>query len=358
VLYVPMLFGAERWNGIMEHVRILVGALGPSIEPLVAVRHADGEQTPVLAQLTGMQPRRLGDRRSALELARLCRRERIDIVHIHTPVAGGVPRLALGARLARAAVIVTYHQVQLEPAGRGRRALNRLTQRALVRTGIAVSAAVRESLTTYAGLDPTRIRVLYNGVAPYVATKDAAPLDLDQSAIWAGYFGRLADEKLIDVLLRALGTARIDEPRLRLLVVGDGYARERLEALTRELALGDVVIFAGHRPDARALMRRVALVVHPARFEGLPYALIEAMEAGRAIVAARAGGVPEAVLDGVNGIIVDPGDAHALAAAVLRLVQDDTLREAFERGARARYASMFSAAHMAEQTLAVYEAAR
>jgi glycosyltransferase involved in cell wall biosynthesis len=358
VLYVPMLFGAERWNGIMEHVRILVGALGPSIEPLVAVRHADGEQTPVLAQLTGMQPRRLGDRRSALELARLCRRERIDIVHIHTPVAGGVPRLALGARLARAAVIVTYHQVQLEPAGRARCALNRLTQRALVRTGIAVSAAVRESLAKYAGLDPTRIRVLYNGVAPYVATEDAAPLDLDQSAIWAGYFGRLADEKLIDVLLRALGAARIDEPRLRLLVVGDGYARERLEALTRELALGDAVIFAGHRPDARALMRRVALVVHPARFEGLPYALIEAMEAGRAIVAARAGGVPEAVVGSVNGIIVEPGDADALAAAVLRLVQDDTLRGSFERGARARYASMFSAAHMAEQTLAVYEAAR
>ena len=361
VLYVPMLFGAERWNGIMEHLRILVDELGRSVVPVLAVRSADGEQTPTLAERTGMEICRMGDRRSARELWRACRHRAVDVVHIHTPVAGGVPRLALGARLAGVPVVVTMHQVQLARSGVTRRVLNRLTQRWLVTRSLAVSEAVRDSLAAYAGLDPARITVLYNGVPAFMPAKTgvtAQSLDLDPSAIWLGYFGRLADEKLVDVLLRALAQARTREPRLRLLIVGDGYARERLERTARDLALTGVVLFAGHRPDAKELMRRVALVAHPARFEGLPYALIEAMEAGRAIVAARAGGVPEAVIDGSNGLLVEPGDVDALAAAVLRLVNDQPLRTRFEGAARDLYMRRFSASQMATAVHAVYAAAR
>ena len=355
VLYVPMLFATERWNGIMEHLRLLIDGLGDAITPLLVTRPDDGEQTSILASATGVETCALAVGRGAGELRHLCRERHIDIVHIQTPVSGGMPRLAVGARLGGARVVVTFHQVQMRPVSPARRALNRITQR-LLDANIAVSRAVAGSLATVGGLDPARIAVVYNGVAPYAEehASAAAPITLDPGGIWAGYFGRLAEEKDVASLLRALAIASRQEPRLRLLIVGDGYEREHLLALTAQLGLEDKAVFAGHRADARALMRRVAFAVHPPWFEGLPHTLIEALEAGLPIVATRVAGCVEVVDEGVSGLLVAPRDAEGLAGAMVTMASDAEMRARFSANARARYQRDFTAAQMVRSVLETY----
>ena len=89
-------------------------------------------------------------------------------------------------------------------------------------------------------------------------------------------------------------------PRARALLVGGGYEHDALVARTQQLGLGDIITFTGHRPDARALMRAVDLVVLPSLQEGLPYVLVEAMDAGRPVVATRIPGTCEAVVRGYS----------------------------------------------------------
>ncbi len=356
VLYVPMLFATERWNGIMEHLRLLIEGLGDAITPLLVTRPDDGEQTSILATATGVETCALGVGRGAGELRRLCRERHIDIVHIQTPVSGGMPRLAVGGRLGGARVVVTFQQTQLESASRPRRLLNLATQRLVLDRCIAVSESVAESLVTLSGFDRSRIDVVHNAVAPYEEASGARgqALELDDSAVWAGYFGRLAEEKDVACLLRALAIASRQEQRLRVLIVGDGYERDRLLALTTELSLEGRALFAGHRSDARALMRRVAFVVHPPWFEGLPHTLIEALEAGLPIIATRVAGCVEVVDDGVNGVLVEPRDPEALAAAMVTMAGDPAMRARFSANALARYARDFSADQMVRSVLETY----
>ncbi|MDE3095536.1 MAG: glycosyltransferase family 4 protein, partial [Chloroflexota bacterium] len=239
VLYVPMLFQAERWNGIMEHLRLLIDGLGGEITPLLVTRPDDGEQTALLAAATGVETCPLRAGRSAGELRRLCRERRIDIVHIQTPVAGGMPRLAVGARVSGARVVVTFQQTQLDPLRGPRRLLTSITQRHVVDRCIAVSESVADSLVTLSGFDRFRIDIVHNAVAPYEEASgvQGKAIELDDSAVWAGYFGRLAEEKDVACLLRALAIASRQERRLKVLIVGDGYERDRLLALTAQLGL-------------------------------------------------------------------------------------------------------------------------
>ncbi|MDE3097445.1 MAG: glycosyltransferase, partial [Chloroflexota bacterium] len=167
-------------------------------------------------------------------------------------------------------------------------------------------------------------------------------------------FGRLAEEKDVACLLRALAIASRQERRLKVLIVGDGYERDRLLALTAQLGLEGKAIFTGHRGDARALMRRVAFVVHPPWFEGLPHTLIEALEAGCPIVATRVAGCVEVVDDGVNGVLVEPRDPEGLAGAMVAMAGDPAARARYSANARARYMRDFSADQMVRSVLETY----
>ncbi len=355
VLYVPMLFATERWNGIMEHLRLLIDGLGDAITPLLVTRQDDGEQTSILASATGVETCALGVGRGAGELRRLCRDRHIDIVHIQTSVSGGMPRLAVGARLGGAHVVVTFQQTQLESANRPRRLLNLVAQRLVLDRCIAVSQSVAESLVALSGFDRSRLDVIYNAVAPYEESHEArSSLELDDSAVWGGYFGRLAEEKDVACLLRALAIASRQDPRLRLLIVGDGYERDRLLALTAQLGLEERAVFTGHRSDARALMRRVAFVVHPPWFEGLPHTLIEALEAGLPIVATRVAGCVEVVDEGSNGLLVAARDAEGLAGAMVTMAGDPAARARYSANARARYERDFTADQMVRSVLDTY----
>jgi glycosyltransferase involved in cell wall biosynthesis len=174
---------------------------------------------------------------------------------------------------------------------------------------------------------------------------------------------RFAPQKAHDVLLRAFASARErarqqpGSPALRLLLVGDdpfGDGRQRAEAIARELALGDAVLFAGIRRDVPALLAASDVFVLASLWEGLGLVFLEAMATGLPVLATRVSAVGEVVLPDATGLLVPPGDPEALAAGMLTLARDAALRRRLGAAGRDRVRAAFGLERMVEETLAVY----
>ena len=160
----------------------------------------------------------------------------------------------------------------------------------------------------------------------------------------------LVRRKGIDVLLDAL--ARLSCPPA-LLVAGEGEERPALEARASALGLAGVR-FLGQRADKGDLLAACDVLVLPSRQEGLGVAALEAMAAGRAVVASDVGGLGQAVVEGVTGLLVPPGDAAALAEAVARLARDPALRASLGAAGPARVEQGFRAECMVASYEALY----
>ncbi|MGI8914456.1 MAG: glycosyltransferase family 4 protein [Chloroflexota bacterium] len=165
--------------------------------------------------------------------------------------------------------------------------------------------------------------------------------------------------KSLDVLLHALARLPWRWRHVRLHIVGVGPEFERLQALTQHLGLGERVSFLGHLPRARlvAEYRQCTLFCLPSRQEGFGIVYLEAMAAGKAVVACRAAAVQELVDHGVTGLLVAPGDAAALGIALTTLLDDPDCRSAFGAAGQER-ASAYAAPTVARHFLAVAEEAR
>ena len=162
------------------------------------------------------------------------------------------------------------------------------------------------------------------------------------------------EKKGLDVLLRAFAQLGPLSPPRTLRLVGDGPLRPRLEALARELALGDRVEFLGRRPhdEVASLVRGCEVFALPSIAEPFGIAALEALACGRPVVASAVGGLPEFIEDGRNGLLVAPGDPEALACALRRLLEDGALRAALGEAGRRTAHEGYSAEAMG----AAYEA--
>jgi glycosyltransferase involved in cell wall biosynthesis len=172
-----------------------------------------------------------------------------------------------------------------------------------------------------------------------------------------GVVARLQPEKGVDVFLQAAGLISSRYPRARYMIVGDGPERSRLAARARSLGLEGVVRFPGAPPDARSLLPDMDLLVVPSRSEGSPLVVLEAMEAGLPVVATRVGGIPEQIGHEREGLLVPPDNAEALAAAVLRLLDDPALAARLGRAGQTRVWREFRYDRMLEQIEGCYRAA-
>jgi glycosyltransferase involved in cell wall biosynthesis len=187
-------------------------------------------------------------------------------------------------------------------------------------------------LVTGWGVDRKGVRIIYTAPvpAPPPPPRNAtrAELGLHESDFLFITIARLAPWKGIDVLIQALAMARERTPELRLLVVGEGETRSRLEELARPL--GDAVTFTGQVSHERALALLAAAdaLALVSSYEGLSHVLLEAMEARRPIIASAVGGNRELIRDGENGLLVPYGSPEPLAAAMLRLAEEPELRRA------------------------------
>jgi glycosyltransferase involved in cell wall biosynthesis len=208
------------------------------------------------------------------------------------------------------------------------------------------SSNIREFAIQNEGAAPEKIRMIPNGID---VEQFDTPLDrcglrrqfgLGQASVLLVTTGRLTPQKGIDILLRAL--ALLEDNNLQLVIMGVGEAEASLRALVKKLRLEQRVVFAGYRHDIPEILGAFDLYIHPARFEGMPNALLEAMAAALPIVATNVDGNRQLIDDGSHGWLVPPKDPDVLATAI-RLALNDR-DEARRRGfaARQRVADKFS----------------
>ena len=198
--------------------------------------------------------------------------------------------------------------------------------------------------------------VIPNGVlAPAAPPTDAIRSIATESTVL--YVGRLRTRKAVAVLLEAIAAIGARRPDLRLVIAGDG---EQGAALRQRAAKSDLqgrVEFAGalSREAIAECYRQAAVLCLPSIYEGFPVTIVEAMGAGLPVVATRVAGVPEAVDDGVTGLLVDPEDAAALAAALERVLEDVDARRRMGRAARSEFERSFTIGVVTDAHLKLYE---
>jgi glycosyltransferase involved in cell wall biosynthesis len=347
----------------LAHAARAAGHDAQLISPTEGPATAEARRTGLSVSLVDVgRTYRLG---GAVRLARLLRRDRVDVLHTHVHVAAAV----LGRTVARAAGAAVVSHLHIENHFRPSRlaraplvALDNGTARLCARI-LVVCDATRLSFERQ-GFPSDLMETVYNGVdaealaaAPEAGLLEA--LGLSPDALVLGHVGRLAPVKGQRELIQALGRLRRQHPRLHAVLIGEdletgGAFRLELEQLAASLGLEDLVHFAGFRPDAAAALREVDALVLPSWIEGLPLTVLEAMAHGRPVVATAVGGTPEAVVDGETGLLVPPRDVDALTSALDRLLSDALLRGRLGEAGRARVRERFEAAAMERRVLEVY----
>lgn len=226
---------------------------------------------------------------------------------------------------------------------------------------LVVSKSVKEFISKYEFIPPKKIKVLYNGIDinKFKTRKDIKKLKqefkLRDRDFIIGIVGRLAKQKGHRHLFKAISHLKGRTPNIRLIVVGDGELKKELEEYARKLNIEKEVIFLGFRKDMPALYSLMDVFCLPSEFEGFGIAIIEAMAAGKPVVAANVGGIPEVVIDGEAGILVPSRDSNALAQAVLKLLKNQALAKRMGEAGRRRVEKYFTLDRMIEKTEALYD---
>ena len=307
------------------------------------------------------------DLRALGQLIALFRRERPVIVHTHTSKAGVLGRLA--AWLTRVPVIIhTPHgHVFYGHFGRLRSwfflQFERLLAKVTIRL-IALTEAERDEHLERRVGRAGRFAVIPSGIdvkrfksaAGAIGQRPdgfACPPD----ALLIGSVGWLTPVKGHRFLIEALSRLKPSHPRLHVVVVGGGELREDLAALASALGVGDSVRLLGERTDVLECLAAMDLFVLPSLNEGMGRALIEAMAAGRPVIATRVGGIPAIVKDRRNGLLVPPGDASSLVAAIAELIQRPAWAKGLGAAASESIGARFGVTAMVRAVEGVYDAA-
>jgi glycosyltransferase involved in cell wall biosynthesis len=324
---------------------VLVCPPGSAIASVAAER---GVETRLVAMRNELDPA------SVVALRKVILSSGADLVHLHTGRATWLGGLA--SWLAGVPAVTTRRMDR--PVARGWR--TRLTYERLVERVVAISAAVKRCLSG-GGVPESRVSVISSAVDPSrlrpLRSRAEVRQGLGASADGAVLLvlAALVRRKGVDVLLQALGALAKDGLRPVLWVAGDGPQRLLLEALARHAGVDAQVRFLGRRPDVPDLLGACDIVVIPSRREGLGVAALEAMAAGRPVIASAVGGLAEAIVDRRTGLLVPPEDPPALANALAELLHDPALRDTLGRAGRRRVAESFSAEQMVEAYVRLYE---
>ena len=339
VLFLAHAFAV---GGAEEMVLNLVRHLPPHYEPAVLCIHEAGpigleiQQTGVPFKVLGLKPGLLRPF-DVLRLQDFLYQCQPDIVHTFLLTGSLYGRFA--AMMARVPVVIGTEVNVYER----KRPWHVQAERWLMRGTDAVIASaesVREFYIKQINADPAKVEVIYNAVdwsrlETTISREDMRrAMDVPVEGLLLGIIARLTEQKGHRVLLDALAQ-RPDLSRAHLVIVGDGPLSAALQRQAAGLGIADRVRFLGARRDLGNLLSAIDVFVMPSFWEGLPLAMVLAMGAGLPVVATRVAGIPEVVQDGVNGLLVTPGESGELGAALSRVVNDDTTRVLLGQAARA-----------------------
>ena len=288
--------------------------------PLAELLAADGIPSYAYARRSGVDLRLIG------RLAWQLRRRGVQVVHTHhlgQLLCGG-----LAAKLAGAKLVHTEHDSHSLMKPRTQRLFRLLSRFADSIT--AVSEPVTQFLRDQIGIPSAKLQTIPNGVLVEVF-QDAAGLArvgfgwTEQDVVF-GCIARLEAEKGHEILLTAFHKLQCRFSHAKLLIVGDGSLRTALRGQAQALGLDGAVQFLGARDDIPTLLATCDVFVLPSLKEGVPLSILEAMAAGKAVVASAVGSIPHIVSHEETGVLVSPGDAQALEYALASLVNDDATR--------------------------------
>ena len=300
---------------------------------------------------------------AAAHLYRLIREQNIDLIHTHLTAATYFGYL-LG-RLTSRPAISSVHV----------RSRDLVYRRLFPKRNnhiITVSEWVREGFLSH-GVSPEHVHTIYNGTdfltdenanepheLPFTPTRsEAIPVkaefSLPPQAELIGIFARVDEFKGHPLMVEAMGKIVARRPNAYLLCVGsvEASVQKSLWERAAQLGVAERVRFAGVRNDVKSLMAQTDVVTLPSRYEACSMAIIEAMAMGKPVVATRAGGNPELIEDGTNGILIER-DPNSLADAVISLLANGEQREAIGNAARQRAIAQFSARAMVDHIEALY----
>lgn len=319
---------------------------------------ADLSREGFLVEVIGRQPG--FDVSCVRRLATFVRREQAEVIHAHQYTPFFYCR-APGPLRPRPPVLFNEHgRFFPDLPNRKRMIFNRLFLRRQDRV-VAVGESVRQALIVNEGIPAQRIEVIYNGVRlddfasdPQLRTQVRGELGLELDAPVAIQVARLDYLKDHCTAIRAAERVVRRLPNFRLILVGEGPERPKIEAEIAARGLGQHVKLLGLRTDVRRLLSAADLFLLTSISEGIPVTLIEAMGARLPVVSTGVGGIPEVVIPDSTGLLARSGDDDALANAVVKLLADHALRDKLGQAGRERASRMFAEDEMHRRYVRLY----
>jgi L-malate glycosyltransferase len=352
---------ARTWRGGQNQVLLTVNGLRSMGQRAALVAHPDGElrrRADEGLELIPIASRTEMDLTAAWRLARVVKRLKPDVIHAHDPHGVAMASLALslgsGSSPGRSPALVVARRVDFHLKGNS---FSRWKHRQ-VDCFIAASNAIRTMLLAD-GVPESKVVTVHEGIdvehvlaAPPVNVHET--FFLPHHAPVVGNVGALVPHKGQRYLIEAAHLVVQQLPDVRFVILGEGELREHLERLVREHHLERHVLLPGFRVDVLGCIKGFDLFVMSSVTEGLGTSLLDAMACSKAIVATKAGGIPEVVEDGVTGIVVEPRDHHGLAAAIVKLIKDEQGRQRMATAGFERVSSRFTVERMVAETAKVY----
>jgi glycosyltransferase involved in cell wall biosynthesis len=367
VIRVLHLQGPSNWGGNLEGIRTLCKALDHSrFQPIIAGPESSGYLERFRRQgletvdiplsgrwdLTGLH-----------QLNQVLRKYQIDLIHSHlrlTDWLGGLSSRWLGIPCVTTIHAPFQYTNDLKPLRDGTLPLYRWVLRNLVDEVITVSRALRQDAIDILKLLPHKVAHVVNGIDPqwlgmlWDKAEFRTELNIPEDApvlVHIGWFGpRKGQMDLIEAMPAILESCA----DALCLMVGEGRLLEECQAKAKNLGLSGSVQFLGYRDDVADVINAADVVVLPSYCEGLPRVLLEAGLVGKPVVSTKVDGIPELVIDGETGILVEPGNREALTTAIISILQNPNRAKLMGETNRHRVLENYSSELMARGTEEVY----
>lgn len=286
----------------------------------------------------------------------------IQLVHTHILRADLVGWLASRVAGGRC-LFATKHNPLYAPGQEKRTIRNLLYYLSLYMPDltITVSDSLRQRLIRLPGLSEGHVVTIHNAIdadsyfVPEAREACRHELGATDDVQLIGYVGRLVAGKGLETLIQAMPAVLQARPRARLLLAGEGPLRDRLTSLGRDTGVAPAVQFTGRRTDVPRLLAALDVFVLPSLAEGLPLSLLEAMAAGKPVVATPVGGAAELVQNEITGILIPPSDPPALARTVIRLLEERDLADRLGCRGRSYVVDRFSVTCMVQAYDTLYQ---
>ncbi|PCJ60823.1 MAG: hypothetical protein COA73_07940 [Candidatus Hydrogenedentota bacterium] len=315
------------WRGGEQQVSYLINGLaqrghnvylaGRPGSEIITRPHFSAEITPFPIPLRNEM-----DMGSVLQLARIIKEHRIDIIHAHTSHSHTLACLA--KKWARQGKVLVSRRVDFPPK---QDPINRWKY-ALPDRYVAISSAIRDVLIR-SGVNEDKIRLVHSAINPsrfQVDALDRAAIGIPEDAVLLGNVAALVGHKDQDTLIRAMAYVVKRIPNAHLVIAGEGKLRGTLENLIAELGLETYIHLLGYRNDIPQILQALDIFVMSSKEEGLGTSVLDAMACRKPVVATAAGGIPEMVIHEETGLLVPKQQPEALADAILRLIEDSDLQ--------------------------------